>query len=645
MFILLPVELILFVISFLPTVRDKVRLRCVSRKLRSLCDTPSLWRHFEWPSYEDRACEESCVLSVLKSLGEQVKFLSFPDHVPPSKLVKMLKNCYNVVQLNVPTTQLNLEQVRNVLHHMKYLKKLDIQWSRETWRLLKLTFNTNLKELTVRVKMNIMGKNGNNQLVNTGPFVAPLYAWVKEWMYKKFVPQNITFVTSGFDSDYHILVSELFRVWLRLNRYSPSGHTGFLTFYTATSLDVFPAFPDFQIEFGQTAVLPIVKASDFQVLGLDREWIYLTECIYRGNRVYKAACMESCKELVVKRFDLPDFTSVVQFDFSGCRSLLSGHLEQVSITCPNLQQLGLQCNKRCLRKLRGLQSVANNCKQLNGLNLVTIGDVENQLQFWETLSSMKLTHLAIDICLIEPAVLGVRDYLVELYRKFINLKAIELNSALYCRTCNSLKNKQFLLLPKFVSLEFCMISNVHPVALTGVISSCKSLKYFSCSYISGELPSSVCSYSLQEISISSCDVILTDAFMCAISAHGVLIHVVLDVKSVTCEGIAAVITNSPNLLSFHMFVDVDIEPDLENFASVLKERFYNRKLFTMGSYKLVQGDQEEYEHNTKFLPLWKYPFWADVDAENTSSYTDVLTTADFDKHPDPYITEEFGLSW
>jgi len=151
--------------------------------------------------------------------------------------------------------------------------------------------------------------------------------------------------------------------------------------------NLFLAFPDFQIEFGQTAVLPIVKASDFQVLGLDREWIYLTKCVYRGNRVYKAACIESCKELVVKRSDLPDFMSVVQFDLSGCRSLLSGHLEQVSIACPNLQQLGLQCNKRCLRKLQGLQSVAANCEQLNGLNLVTIGDVENQVQI---LSSMTL---------------------------------------------------------------------------------------------------------------------------------------------------------------------------------------------------------------------------------------------------------------
>ena len=381
MFILLPVELILLVLSFLPAVHDKIRLRCVCRKLRNICETPLLWRKFEWPSYEDCESEEVSIHSVLKSCGEHVKLLSFPDHVPPSKFVKMLDYCWNVKQLNIPTTQLNLEQVKIVLDHMKYLQELDIQWNRETWRFLKLTFTTCLKELTVRVTMNVMGGNGGYEIVNTGPFVAPMYAWIKEWMNKGFVPQNINFITSGLYTDYHTLVSELFRVWLRLNCDSPAGHTGVLAFYNMTSLNLFPAIPDFQIEFGQTAILPIVQASDFAVLGLDRDWVYLTHCVYKGNTVYKAACMECCKEVTLKYIGLLNVKSVVDFDLSGCRCLLSGHLEQVAIACPNLQRLNLQCNKRCLKKLQGLQSIATHCNQLKGLNLVTIGKVENQVQF------------------------------------------------------------------------------------------------------------------------------------------------------------------------------------------------------------------------------------------------------------------------
>ena len=645
MFILLPVELILLILSFLPTVRDKIRLRCVSRKLRSICETPSLWRKFEWSCYEDRECEEVCVHSVLKSCGEHVKLLSFPDHVPPSKLGKMLDYCCNANDLNIPTTQLNLEQMRSVLDRMKSLQKLDVQWNRETWRLLKLTFNTNLKELTIRVIMNTKGENRGYEIVNTGPFVAPIYAWIKEWMSKEFVPQTINFVTSEFDADYHTLVSELFRVWLRLNCDSPAGHTGFLAFYAKTSLNLFPAIPDFQIEFGQAAVLPIVKTSDFAVLGLDGEWVYLTHSVYKGNTVYKAACMDCCKEVTLKYVGLSNFKSVVHFDLSGCRRLLSGHLEQVAIACPNLQRLSLQCNKRCLRKLQGLRSIATHCVQLRGLNLVTISKVENQVQFWEILSSMRLTHLALDICLMEPATtVDDRECLINLYQKFVKLTAIELNSALFCESYNSLKDKQALLLPYFSSLEFCMISNIHPMALIGIINSCKELKYFSCGYVSGESPSSVCSYSLQEIYFASDDLNLTDTFMSAISAHGGLVHVVSDVRSVTSEGITALVMNSPNLLTFHIFVEV-VKHDQGNLFCALKEKFYNRKLFTMGSYKLVQGEQEEYEHNANFLSLWKYPFWADIEVENTPSHTDVLTTADFDKHPDPYITEEFGLSW
>ena len=72
MLVELPVELIGLIISFLSTVRDKIRLRCASRKLRSICETPSLWRKFEWPCYEDRDCEELCLQSVLQSYGEHV---------------------------------------------------------------------------------------------------------------------------------------------------------------------------------------------------------------------------------------------------------------------------------------------------------------------------------------------------------------------------------------------------------------------------------------------------------------------------------------------------------------------------------------------------------------------------------------------
>ena len=42
----LPIELLVYIFSLLPTSRDIVRLRYVSRKMRSVSETSSLWRNF-----------------------------------------------------------------------------------------------------------------------------------------------------------------------------------------------------------------------------------------------------------------------------------------------------------------------------------------------------------------------------------------------------------------------------------------------------------------------------------------------------------------------------------------------------------------------------------------------------------------------
>ena len=646
MFVELPAELVVLIISFMSTVRDKIRLRCVSRKLRSICETPSLWHKFEWPCYEDCDRDELCIQTVLKSCGEHVQLLSFPDHVPPSKLIKFLDHCRNVTQLNIPTTELDLEQVKGILDNMKQLQKLDTKWNRETWRLLTVTFNTNLKELTVRVKMHVMGGNTGYQMVNTGPFVAPIYSWVKEWMDKEFVPQRINFITSSFDHEFCTLASEMLRVWLILNCDSPPGHNGFLKFYNKKSLDLFPNIPEFQIEFGQTAVLPIAKTSDFGVLGLDIEcpWVFLTSCVHGGETVYKAACMQSCEE-ELKFVSPPIFNYVVDFDLSCCHCLLSGHLEQVAFACPNLQRLSLWSSKKCLTSLQGLRSIASYCCNLQGLNLIGITEVEDKVQFWDVLSGMKLTHLALEICITEPSTGDEKIKTIELFHKLVTLIAIELNSNWFCDTCKSLRDKESILVAHFPSLEFCIVSDIHPMAMQGVINTCKKLKYLNCEYATGEMFSTVNHCSLQQLCFHSLRIDILETFMSTISAHGGLVHVVLDVNSVTSEGIAALIMNSPNLLTFHIYVKCIEGLDKENLQCTLKETFHNRKLFTMGGYKLEEAHYYEYEQHTNLLSLWNYPFWDEVEVGSTPEDTDVLTIADFDKYPDTYLIEEFGLLW
>ena len=94
----LPTELLVYIFMFLPSARDKVKMKYVSSRLQSVMEAPSLWSEFVWPYYDSR--EELCMNNLLKSCGRYMKTVSFPDYVPPSlQLVNMLGWCCNVIEL------------------------------------------------------------------------------------------------------------------------------------------------------------------------------------------------------------------------------------------------------------------------------------------------------------------------------------------------------------------------------------------------------------------------------------------------------------------------------------------------------------------------------------------------------------------
>ena len=65
------------IFSFLHISRDVVRLRYVSRKIRSISEVPSLWNKFLWPWYDQR--EERSLNAALEVCGTHVNRLVFPD--------------------------------------------------------------------------------------------------------------------------------------------------------------------------------------------------------------------------------------------------------------------------------------------------------------------------------------------------------------------------------------------------------------------------------------------------------------------------------------------------------------------------------------------------------------------------------------
>ena len=144
----LPSELLVYIISLLSSLRDKVKLRYVSRRLSCVIEgTPSLWKEFVW-TFND-SCEECSVKEVLKVCEQHIKVLSFPNHRLPSSLIEILQYCSNVQHLSLPSTKLDCKQLRKTIHHMGCLQTLELKVGNDSQIKQLLCKTGQLKELTV----------------------------------------------------------------------------------------------------------------------------------------------------------------------------------------------------------------------------------------------------------------------------------------------------------------------------------------------------------------------------------------------------------------------------------------------------------------------------------------------------------------
>ena len=149
------------------------------------------------------------------------------------------------------------------------------------------------------------------------------------------------------------------------------------------------------------------------------------------------------------------------------------------------------------------------------------------------------------------------------------------------------------------------------VVLHHLVTYCKQLKYFILLHASRSpiIPSQVTRsycYNLQQLYIECGHLYVSFDFMSSISAHGGLVHVVLSVNSMTCEGITVLVTNSPDLLTFHGFIHDDIVKLLDAEAN-LKMKFSNRKLFRCGSYRVVSRlhiIKDKYKSPGELMSFW-----------------------------------------
>ena len=572
----IPTELLVIIVSYLSS-RDRVHLLCVSQRLRAVCETPSLWHEFVWDYYDTR--EETCVKNMLKRRGEHITRLAFPGYwAPPAK---MLQYCSNLRHLSLPVVRTlspdQLTQLGEAIQHMKHLCTLDIGMFTHAHHLLKLGLK--LQELSFYVRVHL----------NPVMYLQLL----KDWAGVKFRPSKLNIITV-----YHMpMVKKLIENWQQWNSKVPAGHTAWLKIYSRckTPLNLYSVPPVFQLHFGQTVVLPFVQAKHCGIQGLD--YLQLTDCCRDSKIVYMAKALLDYFPQFYNTVN--NINCVTHFDVAQHNRLLPNDLEQIAIACPNLQQLKINGCFQSLTSLHGLHAVASYCHNLQGLNMIgiSVSAVEGQIQLWEILSKMTLTHLAVDYCIITPSVRDIvhTKNLVCLYQKCTRLLALAMHYL--CASCECCRKAPIengeLSLSYFTSLRYCEVHNLYSAMVVDILASCKQLRCYRIVNHNLSLVSLSLAYNLnlQQLFITSNSTVIPDTFMTSVSAHGGLIHVVLSVASISFVGINVLIENSPKLTSFQSLMVICDEGgrrllpyEFIQFDKALKQKFHHHKVFYTGGY-------------------------------------------------------------
>jgi len=539
----LPTELLVYIISFLSSLHDRVKLRHVSRWFKCVIEeAPSLWKELTWPYYESR--QECSVKEVLKVCGQHIKVLSFPYSRVPSTLVEMLQYCSNVQHLSLPSTKLEPEQLQRMMQHMRYLKTLEVKVDNDSHIKQLFSDTGHLQEITIV------------SYSKSHVFYVDVFRY---WQENQFRPPNFNVITSPHNVFECLLnhVSELDSI--------PTGTTACFRLFDGH--DKLPFF-QLQVEPSGQMTTPCMKLSDYGIQGVEGDLAVMTDCQYGANRLYGVVSyFDSIANLIAiaKPFNL---NCATYLDFSSQSSLHSEHLEQLAIACPNLQRLFLKSSYYCLRSLKGLRAIASHCHNLQGLNLlgICVGEVEDLTGLWEILSNMKLTHLAAQCCTFrsEAVAKGM------LLKMCLSIRAVEFKRCFCC----SYEELDTSMLSYFTSLHYCYLIDLKFLSLD-MIETCKELL---CVGVFGL--NLTHAKNLKQLYICASTTDISNEFMISISAHGGLVRVFMQVRSLTAEGVTFLVRNSPKLIALYLRTEFNLNE--EHFKATLKKEFSKRRLFTTG---------------------------------------------------------------
>ena len=583
-------------------------MRHVSRRFKEVSEMPLLWREFVWLDYEPRhVCSVSNALEVS---GEHVRRMFIPTHVTPTKILEMVGYCTKVTHLSLPSScQLSLDQLEDTVNVMTDLKQLDVFTDgnfiqqellpTENYKslegLLKVTA-ARVKELNLRPYSNAQLTCAIASIERRAKRGHPLPLSINIY------PQPGVTTTSA----------KLFKFWSSVLNFKLSSFEIGLYDTERTPMNLYAAVPLRKFQFGPSATPPFIRFSSHGITGLKHDVFHLREYDHHGTVRYALTPeLELCKSIEEKHFSYPTHLHCVSYADISNSNVHPDHLRQLTVVCPNLEQLNIQGNVDCLKDLEGLCAIVHTCQNLESLNLagISVSSVESYLLLWELLSCLKnLTHLVIDLCVLQPpdSSDANKQSLTSMFRSCRNLKALEIccDKSRSCTGCNS--NREDFLFSCFPSLTHCTMRNFQYSGIMYAISNCHRLKYLheygarahTCE--ESLLPLSN-SHHLQELHIDSPCLTLTDEIVEALSTHGELERVTLHINSITISAITALINNSPNLMllkvSIRKLLFNDSHLRIYNHTNRVKKMLPHHKLFDIGKFTVHSG--LEYFHYYK----------------------------------------------
>ena len=553
--------------------------------------------------------------------GKHVKHFHFANYIAPSKLEAMLKHCKNVIHLSLPLLY-NFDRLKKIVHCMGNLQVLDVLSTGTHQQ--HFTLASNLKELRLRMKC------------------FRLQQCLEEWVNFNYIPKKLNILCSDM---FYNMTSSLY-AWISmlmtkpLQRISSTGTSAWCSIYFT---EYSASIPHVQLQVADSSVImSSVKASKYGILGLYGDTLHLTQGSYRGEKVQKALLIKADVDCVDT--SIISLTSITYFDASCFHDrlfagLFPGHLEQLSIACPNLQRLNLSYNSDCLNNLQGLHSLAVNCKSLRGLSLKAIHSHEgkcSRIELWEILCSLRFTQLAIEPCTIKQCDSSHRNAipssvasfeqqgsaivehqrLDHLFQRYTSLQLLEVGDIEeYYLPC-TLSDGELLLLTKFPSITSYRLCNLPSNNCNRALKQIFDQKYLRCLFLckrslgtlslsmEGQCPG------LQHLYINSASTVPTEAFIETLCSHGGLEHVILFFKSLTLRNIENIIERSSNLVTFHVYLNTRafLKAQLKQLTAAIKAKFSKRRLFNGGSFtvKVSHHGGLNVNNDTDLMSVWDY---------------------------------------